>query len=167
MPTDKGTYHSYLALYEPLFDGFRRSATEVLEIGIDDGSSINIWVNWFPAATITGVDINKTASDSPRVRCIHGSVCDPNIVSQLADRQYDLIIDDGSHVLMEQMAALKYLAPLLKPNALYIIEDIQGWNPQIAELFRLAASFCSLNLIILDRRGIKGTPDDILLVFQR
>ena len=167
MPTDKGTYHSYLDLYRPLFEPLKESATDILEIGIADGSSLQLWYEWFPNATIHGVDINAASSPDPRLHLIHGSAISPEVVSLLSKTTYDLIIDDGSHILAEQIMALSKLSPFLKPNALFIIEDIQGWNSSVRQVFQKAATDLSLNMIVLDRRPIKGTPDDILIILQK
>ncbi len=38
--TDKNTVHSYLETYELLFNSKRKSAKNILEIGVQDGGSI-------------------------------------------------------------------------------------------------------------------------------
>ena len=60
--TDKNTTHSYLTLYQNLLESKRESAQNILEIGIGDfapknGGSIKMWYDFFPGATIYGLDI--------------------------------------------------------------------------------------------------------------
>ena len=60
--TDKNTTHSYLELYERLLQKKKNSAKYVLEVGIGDfgpknGGSIKLWRDYFPNATIYGLDI--------------------------------------------------------------------------------------------------------------
>lgn len=165
--TDKGSHHSYLELYEPLFHAFRNTATDVLEIGIGDGSSLQLWYNWFPKALITGVDITHSECNDQRIRCVQGDIKSESVIAFLRTRAYDIIIDDGSHLLAEQIIALTKLMPALKPHGLYVIEDIQYWNSSVEDQFRSVARIINANMIVLDRRDIKNIPDDILLIFQR
>jgi len=48
------------------------------------------------------------------------------VLQQLAGQQFDLIIDDGSHVLQHQQAAVEQLWPLLRPGGVFVLEDIQS-----------------------------------------
>jgi hypothetical protein len=64
--TDKNTVHSYLNLYQEIFDKKRTTAKNVLEIGIGvptpditDGGSIKLWHDFFTNATVYGLDIMK------------------------------------------------------------------------------------------------------------
>jgi hypothetical protein len=38
--------------------------------------------------------------------------------------RFDLIIDDGSHVVADQIATARYALPLLAPDGIYVIEDV-------------------------------------------
>ena len=55
--TDKNTVHSYLPLYHNLLISKKESAKNVLEIGIWNGGSIKLWHDFFPNATVYGLDI--------------------------------------------------------------------------------------------------------------
>jgi predicted O-methyltransferase YrrM len=48
------------------------------------------------------------------------------VLQALAGQQFDLIIDDGSHVLQHQQAAVAQLWPLLRPGGVFVVEDIQS-----------------------------------------
>ena len=54
--TDKNTVHYYLDTYEQLFKPMRETAKNVLEIGVRDGGSMKLWHDYFPNATIYGID---------------------------------------------------------------------------------------------------------------
>ena len=45
--TDKNTTHSYLPLYESLFKNKKETAQNNLEIGIQNGGSIQLWRGYF------------------------------------------------------------------------------------------------------------------------
>jgi hypothetical protein len=55
--TDKNTTHSYLDLYQTLFNNKKNTAKNILEIGIYRGGSIKLWSEFFINATIYGIDI--------------------------------------------------------------------------------------------------------------
>jgi hypothetical protein len=55
--TDKNTAHSYLDLYQTLFNNKKNTAKNILEIGIYRGGSIKLWSEFFINATIYGIDI--------------------------------------------------------------------------------------------------------------
>ena len=57
--TDKHTTHSYDTVYHQLLSGKRDSVTSVLEIGVREGDSLRVWREYFPNATIHGIEINE------------------------------------------------------------------------------------------------------------
>ena len=68
--TDKNTDHSFLELYEKLLSLKKDTAKNVLEIGIWDGSSLNMWHDYFPNAKIIGLDIeDKKQYENERITC--------------------------------------------------------------------------------------------------
>jgi cephalosporin hydroxylase len=66
-------------------------------------------------------------------------------LAQLHGQQFDLIIDDGSHRLPHQLAAIEQLSPLLRLGGMFVVEDLQddaattavraafsaGWQPTV------------------------------------
>ena len=57
--TDKGVTHSYLGVYERLFEPKRDSPIRLLEIGICTGGSLLAWAEYFtsPETEIVGLDV--------------------------------------------------------------------------------------------------------------
>lgn len=39
--------------------------------------------------------------------------------------QFDIIVDDGGHTMVQQLTSLEHLWPAVKPGGLYVIEDLQ------------------------------------------
>lgn len=57
--TDKSARgHHYLEFYERFLLSLRFTATAILEIGVWHGQSLRMWADYFPNATVVGVDIN-------------------------------------------------------------------------------------------------------------
>ncbi len=115
-------YHSYVPFYEELLHG--RQIRKLLEIGIFEGASLRMWRDWLPEAEIYGVDIDpaRVFQDS-RIHCeaLHAGCA--NDIQAYAERNgpWDVVIDDGSHQLVDQITSARVLLPVSK---LYVIEDI-------------------------------------------
>jgi trans-aconitate methyltransferase len=160
--TDKNTGHSYGHVYEELLAPIREVATAVLEIGIWTGGSLRAWKEYFPRASIYGIDSDPSrlfAEERIITLQVHQADWDRlrPVVEVLT---FDLIIDDGSHLLTDQVMSLFYLWPHLRPNGLYVIEDIQ--DPQFLLHFT-----CLTGCQVYDLRAVKGRNDDILVVLKK
>jgi SAM-dependent methyltransferase len=127
--TDKGSFgHGYTRWYEPMFAPMRQVPLNILEIGVGNGASLNLWEAYFPNARITGLDINEKllSLNRPRVevRMLNSGI--PLRWEQYLEtpRSFDIIIDDGGHCLEDVLCALPRLWPTLTPGGYYIIEDL-------------------------------------------
>lgn len=169
--TDKDTLHSYLDTYETLFSPLRTSATRVLEVGIQRGGSIKLWHDYFPSATIHGVDIDPTTLPIlrafPRVQLHERTdAYSPSFVETLRDLRFDVLIDDGPHTLESMKDFLRLYMPLMSDRAVLIIEDVQdiAWIPtlraQVPQDPRLSVN-------VYDLRSTKGRYDDVLFVVTK
>ena len=133
--TDKGTKHTYTPYYFELLKERKYIIKKVLEIGTAEGASLFMWRDFFPNATIYGAEI-----DPARVALMEGQErikvikCDQtsekdlkNIISYTGT-DIDLIIDDGSHIVKDQIFTCKTLVPIFQKHLIYIIEDVQLWH---------------------------------------
>ncbi len=122
--SDKATWHRYGPVYDMLFPD-REKVTAVMEIGVADGCSIRAWLEAFPLAIIVGLDQNPEIQIDKRAIIQQGNQRDRNAVLSCArNRQFDLIIDDASHILHDQLACLFWLWPFLKPGGVYVVEEM-------------------------------------------
>lgn len=129
---DKGKKHRYDLMYTELFESKRSSELNILEIGIFRGESISSWIEYFPKATIYGVDIftrvppeNVSILTNPRVKWVKCNSMNANIASKIwADVKFDFIIDDGLHTPLANKLTFEAWSPKLAPTGTYIIEDI-------------------------------------------
>ena len=130
--SDKGTVygdkHNFTEIYEKYFKPFKNKTINILEIGVNDGSSLNMWYEYFPNAKIYGLDIDdKSIYSNDRVEC---GIIDQSKKEHLeeyvknTDLSFDIIIDDGSHHMSDQQLTFGFLFPLLKSDGIYIIEDL-------------------------------------------
>ena len=127
--TDK--WSSYLDIYSHLLDPVRDTVTSVLEIGVMNGGSLEVWGEYFPnAQTIIGCDIDencrKLSFDDPRISVVVGDANAPATMKRVlaTRRSFDIIVDDGSHVSSDIIATFCRYFPHVTPGGYLIIEDL-------------------------------------------
>lgn len=157
---DKATLHSYSGTYESLFQSLRDKPVRLLEIGVCSGGSLKVWEDYFthPDAEFVGVDLTTQnicyTFDNRTKVLIQDATRDP------PDGLFDIIIDDGSHVLGDQLGAIHVLSSHLKPDGVYIIEDLQSME----NANTIVETSKDILFELKDLRSIKGQYDDVMLV---
>jgi trans-aconitate methyltransferase len=125
--TDKGTaLHHYHTAYEEVCAG--REIRAVLEIGVLTGASLQAWAARWPEAEVYGIDINPSAKapEHPRIHVLHADATKPEAVWLLPPQLgFDLIVDDASHEIKDQLATFTLFLPVLAATGVYVIEDIR------------------------------------------
>lgn len=120
---------SYCDIYDQYFNGIRHQVTKFVEIGIRGGASLKMWKEYFPNATIYGIDIDPKCKqfEEERIKCFIGDQNNREFLLQVKDEigQYDILLDDGSHITNHQIHSFNILYPNCKPNGFYIIEDLR------------------------------------------
>lgn len=122
----------YIEAYDRYFDSFRNMEVNILEIGAQNGGSLEIWLKYFPnARTVTGVDINPACAtltfEDPRIQLIVGDANETDTASRILDRAtapFDIIIDDGSHKSSDVVKSFALYFPKLATGGIYIMEDV-------------------------------------------
>jgi hypothetical protein len=130
--TDKLYRHKYFRFYPQFLDNLNSSKydnTGMLEIGLLEGHSLNLWLDYFPNKYIYGIDINDTKNDNSRVTIFKGDQSNINDLERIKNNinhKIFFIIDDGSHVPEHQITSFNYFfKELLEFDGVYIIEDIE------------------------------------------
>lgn len=161
--TDKHCGHKYGFLYEFLMEKYRNTDYPILEIGIDNGYSHYAWKEIFPQALIVGIDNRKECMIDNKSNIVTHHIDIRNIVElvKLASNysQFQFIIDDGSHLVEDQLLALSVLRPFLTDDGLYIIEDV---HPRSVELIKRIPGGS-----MFEMSEITGRGDECLFVFSR
>ena len=121
---------SYLPYYDQLFAPLRKQPITLLEIGVQNGGSLETWSNYFDSATLLlGCDIDPKCAelryDDPRVKVVVG---DANVGTTFAAinaicNQFDVVIDDGSHKSNDVLNSFVNYFPMVKPGGVYVVED--------------------------------------------
>jgi len=154
--TDKGvTVHHFTEVYELFFSPLKPTATRIFEIGIAGGGSLEMWRDYFPKATIYGIDIYpKTEMDSARIKTFVADQSDRSQLSAFIDKfggGYDIIVDDGGHSMEQQQVSIGCLFKYLKPGGYYVIEDVHTSLPQFWSGFDVEPGGANSTLTMLTK----------------
>jgi SAM-dependent methyltransferase len=125
--TDKSTFHDFTRFYEKHFKKFRNENINILELGIFNGGSLLMLEEYFPNANIYAIDIdaNCIKKYGSRIQTYLCSQTDETKLQELfSDIDFDIIIDDGSHMTLHQLESLSFLFKKVKPGGLYVCEDL-------------------------------------------
>ena len=121
----------YLRVYEDLFESKRSAALNLLEIGIQNGGSLELWAQYLPNAKhIVGCDIDPQCGtlffDDTRISVVVGDANSGEVLQSIKSicPSYDVIIDDGSHVPGDVIATFVNYFPMLTPGGSYVVEDL-------------------------------------------
>ncbi|GKQ46652.1 class I SAM-dependent methyltransferase [Pseudomonas syringae pv. actinidifoliorum] len=121
----------YLSKYNNLFNHIADAPIRLLEIGVQNGGSLEIWNQFFTEAKIiVGCDINPACAqlkyNSEKVHVVIGDVKASEVQKNINElsTDFDVIIDDGSHTSSDIIATFFSLLPKLSSGGIYIIEDL-------------------------------------------
>jgi hypothetical protein len=126
-------WSSYLEIYWQLFAPIRENDFDLLEIGIQNGGSLEIWAKLFPnAKNLIGFDVHPKCKDltftDPRIKVYVEDAAETkagNLVREMSSN-LGVVIDDGSHVSKDIIRSFLIFFPQLKPGGIYVIEDLHA-----------------------------------------
>lgn len=141
--------HAYTPVYYKLLNDKRQSIKKVLEVGIGHyknmqtvkviyepglkryyhrGASLYMWRDFFPNAQIYGADrVPEAIFQDERIKTFLCDERDKEDLAQLITEtgsDIDLVVDDASHRVDDQIFLAQNLLPLLNQDVIYIIEDV-------------------------------------------
>ena len=166
-PTDKGTCHNYIEIYDKELD--KKDNITLLEIGIHNGGSLVLWDNWFNNAKIYGVDpyfeFNgvppKCVSDLPyEILTIDSTNKEQSNIFK--NEMFDYIIDDGVHTSDFQIKTFDIYINKLMPSGKYFIEDIASDE----DLNILKNHLQGFDYKVIDLRNL-GRYDDLMIIIKK
>lgn len=170
--TDKFSYqgdynnsHTYAVIYDRLFEPYKDKNVNFLEIGLNVGGNIQVCSEYFSNVNHYGIDISDCITiDKGLFTFYLGSFDDPKVISQVSQRQYDIILEDGSHYLEHQMKSIDIYLPMLREGGIMIIEDIA--NVDNLEPIYSRIDFSRYYAYTIDMRYNKNRWDDLLVVIE-
>jgi len=129
---DKSHRHRYDLIYERDFYKKKNHNINILEVGVFRGESTASWLEYFPNATIVGIDTFERIDESKiktlenkRVKKIKEDSTLPRVKNYLQELnlKYDFIIDDGLHTPIANKKTFENLFEFLKNDGIYYVED--------------------------------------------
>jgi len=168
-------WHLYLDKYNQLFKPYSDSVVSLLEIGIQNGGSLDVWVNYFRnASVILGCDINQNCADlqfaSQKIKLVIGDIQQPatqQAILSLAP-SLDIVIDDGSHTSADIIQTFCALFAHVKDGGLYVVEDLHCsyWQDYGGGLYHPHSSYAFFKALIdicnHEHWGLKTNPAQYL-----
>jgi hypothetical protein len=127
--TDK--WGLYLDVYDRLFASRRDDPVTLVEVGVQNGGSLEIWPRFFAnGVAFIGCDIDPGCRaltfDDARLSVIVGDANSSAVHQAIRAKapSWDIFIDDGSHTSHDIIASFCNYFPWLRPGGLHIIEDL-------------------------------------------
>jgi len=87
-----------------------------------------MWRDYFPNAEIIGIDINPACQqfNGDKIKIHTGDQANESFLLEVAQEHgpFDIIIDDGGHVMHQQITSCTTLFPYVTIGGTYVIEDL-------------------------------------------
>lgn len=146
----------YFEIYDHHFSRYRGKPVNILEIGVFHGGSIQLWKDYFgPQARIYGVDIDPRCKqfEEENVKIIIGDQGDRAFLDRLKNEipRPDILIDDGGHLMHQQIATFEELYPFVAEDGIYLCEDLHtSYWPEWGGGLRKPGTFIEYSKRLID-----------------
>lgn len=171
-------WSSYLEVYQDVFAPYREQHVALLEIGVQNGGSLEVWSRYFPHATrLVGCDIDPRCGElrfeDPRIRVVVGDAGKPATEAAIAAIRpdYDIVIDDGSHRSGDIVRAFALYFPRVRMGGVFAAEDLhcsywQQFEGGLFDPYSAMSFFKRLaDLVNHEHWGVPGTRAQVLRPF--
>ena len=176
--------HSYTDYYSSLYDHCRDKINLILEVGIGTtdksipmnmtengkpGAYLKMWRDYFINAQVYGADIDKNILfKEERIKTFYVDQLNKQKIqdmwSEIATRDFDLIIDDGLHTAEANISFFFNSFNYLKKHGIYIIEDVH--NFEIEKTYSALKNF-DPEIVVLKKRNIKYENNNLIVVRKK
>lgn len=137
--------HKYISTYYGTeFENLKDCNLTIVEIGVRDGSDLALLCDWFRNSTVIGIDVSpvgypcwqcdppkcgcgiyyKSAKEFENFRFIQGHAYEDEIPNMFDNNSIDYLIDDGSHIVSDQLRCIELYYSKIKTGGKIIIEDV-------------------------------------------
>lgn len=168
---DKGAKHHYDTVYHPNLSALRSFPINVLEVGVFKGASTKAWLEYFPKATIYGIDtFERVAMESldvwshPRVKLMKADSTAPEAMLKVIaewgqEIVFDVVIDDGLHTPTANYKTFRNLWPLMRKNGMYFVED--AWPLHLMNESQMAHPWVKSHAADYTKAAMKTFVDEV------
>ena len=121
--------HHYADFFHKNFEQIKNKRVDILEIGLAKGDGIASFFFYFPFANFIGLDNNpfRVRYKSKRIRNIYVDISSKRVLENLTNhlnQKFDLIVEDCSHKLIDQILCFAENFKNLKKGGIYVVEDL-------------------------------------------
>lgn len=172
--------HPFTIFYDSLFKNYRNNNLNVGVLSFLNSNSLLMWDEYFPNANINGFEyndeyinyFNQFIKNKDKVKLSKIDISNKDNINNIFNTNnllYDIIIDDTTHIMEDQVRIIENTYNYLKPGGILIIEDIfkaYDENDYIKKLEHILSNFQEYYFISLDhnRRNSTGWDNDKLFV---
>lgn len=166
----------YLEIYHRHFARFRGQSPVILEIGLFDGGSLDMWRDYFGrGCRLYGVDIDERcrAYAGPDTTVLIGDQGDRGFLGRLRRElpRIDILIDDGGHRMNQQIATFEELYAHVADDGVYLCEDMHtSYWEEFGGGYRNPGTFVEYSKRLIDQLSAwhsKGPPEFAVDDFTR
>ena len=160
-------WQHYFPIYERHFSRYVDQQITFLEIGCGAGGSLPMWKKYFGSmATIVGIDCNPECKNFEENNIIVriGDQGDKDFLQSLIEEfgPFDIILDDGSHIMDDIKTSFLKLYPSVAKNGVYMIEDLHtAYDPSYGGGLKADGSFIEFSKDLIDHLNFIHTKGDI------
>jgi cephalosporin hydroxylase len=171
-------WSAYLSEYQRVFEQHRLEPIRLMEIGIQNGGSLEIWSKYFTNATmLIGCDINPNCSllkyEDPRITVVIGDANTDAIQEKIhaSVANFDIVIDDGSHSSSDIIKSFGRYFERMTDGGLYLAEDLHAsyWQEYEGGLYDPYSSISFFkrlaDIVNFDHWGIEKSRVDFMQGF--
>ncbi len=121
-------WNHYIEIYDQYLSKYRNTEVTVLEIGVSQGGSIDMWKEYFGSKLrFYGIDINpqSTKFNESNIEILIGRQEDRDFWREVKNKipKVDILIDDGGHTMIQQITTFEEMFDHVKDDGIYICED--------------------------------------------
>jgi hypothetical protein len=146
----------YFDIYDRHFKRYRNQEVVILEIGVSQGGSLQMWKNYFGnKAKIFGIDIDSRCKllEEENITIFIGSQSDKKFLREVKKQipPIDILIDDGGHTMKQQIISYEELFGIIKANGVYLCEDLHSsYNLRYGGGYRRKGTFIEYSKNFID-----------------
>lgn len=159
---------SYTAFYYDLFADKNDKIKKVLQIGLGhkEQNSLYFWRDYFPTAKVYGIGNDKKyVFKSGRIQTFLGERTDSkglkNIINEIGG-DIDVVVDEGTRKPEEIVSSFQTIMPMLKKNAVYIVEGTD--SPEAA---KITASLSNYDFNVIRRSRMLSRRDRLIAITNK
>ena len=170
----------YITEYDRLFSIYRDQPVRMLEIGIQNGGSLEIWSKYFHnGMKFIGADINPGCFslhfDNDKIFVVVDNVNTDAAQAEILQHsaEFDIVIDDGSHASSDIIKSFSRYFSRIVDGGIFVVEDLhcsywKEFEGGLYEPYSSIAFFKRLaDIINYEHWGLDNGRRDLLASFEK